>query len=248
MKKAHLIFIILYSIILYSCDKGDYIFGNRITIGSPDDVKIKYHDTTIVGGINLPQRFNIDLNEDGIDDVQFESEILLVSGIWENPRATIKSINKDVQLYGYFDNDTCYLHHYFRSDGISANSMYIYENFEYYLRKVDENDSIVSITPNFKLKPLNKGDFLKGNYYFKPDTVILDQFFQDFHSTCNKINPDTTFCKTTTIFYVDSYSFSGERINYIGLRFEESGRLGWIRAGVLSKYKILILESGLQSK
>lgn len=245
MKKAYLLSIILLAFILVSCDKSGGEYPEMLRVGDDKDLLINYYDTTIIGGYYTPELFNMDIDNDGIEDVQFVSDIWGSPAIGQKRRSAIRSINREVQFYGYPTMDTLFVYNIFDTISGVGNEVIIYQSIISSCYRYNEKDSIASISPSFKLKPLVRGDYINKNDSFKADTIILNNESHNYHPSFFQISTDTVLYRNYA-FQNDNYTFPSNEIKYIGFRVENDSRLGWIRLGVFDNYKILILESGIQ--
>ncbi len=245
MKQAHLILSILFAVILISCDKGDGDYPELVKVGDDKDMIIEYYDTTITGGYYSPELFNIDIDFDGIDDIQFVSDIWGSPAVGQKRRSAIKSINREVQFYGYPTMDTLFVYNVFDTISGVENEVIIYQSIISSYHRYNENDSIANISPAFKLTPLVRGDYINKNDAFNADSIILNNESHNYHPSYYQISTDTVLYRNYA-FLNDSHTFPTNEIRYIGFRVEKDFRLGWIRIGVFDNYKILLLESGIQ--
>jgi hypothetical protein len=245
MKKNNLILIISLGLIFFGCEDDNNIKTSEIKIGDNSNMIINYYDTTLIGEYNVPKYFNIDLDNDGNDDIQFESELWGSPAVGQNPKSVIKSLSESIQFYGFHRNDTSFLN---RDTSVytGANDMVeIYYRYNYTCHQIDKNDSILKITPSFKLTPLDRGAVLKMGDTYKSDTITLINDWYGFPPSYYEINSDTAIIEYRT-YYNDCDEFPLDNIKYIGVRFYNDSRLGWIKVSVFDKYKILIIESGIQ--
>lgn len=232
-------------IILYGCDKTDGIDQSEISIGSYTNMIINYYDTTLIGKYNDPQYFKIDINNDGTDDIQFESELWGSPAVGQNPKSVLKSLNKNVQIYGYQTNDTLFINRGTQIYNASDNKIEVYKYENHTCSRINENDSIAKITPSFKVIALDRENKIKISDTYKSAEITLIDDWYGFPPSSYKAGRDTTIIEYTT-FYNDCNNFPIDEIKYVGIKFEAESKLAWIKFSVFDKYKILILESGIQ--
>ena len=245
MNQSHLILSFLFAIFIISCDNGDGDYPELVKVGDHKDMIIEYYDTTITGGYHAPELFNIDIDFDGIEDIQFESDIWGSPAIGQKRRSKIKSINKDLQLFGYPKTDTLFVYNLFDTISGVENEVIIYQSIISSYHRYNENDSIANISPAFKLTPLVRGDYINKNDAFNADSIILNNESHNYLPSYYQISTDTTLIRNYA-FLNDNFTFPSNEIRYIGFRVEKDSRLGWIRIGVFDNYKILVLESAIQ--
>jgi len=246
MMKLIYISIFLSAIILMSCEKNnDYNKKSEISIGANTDMIVNYYDTTLIGEYNYALTYNLDIDNNGIDDIQFTSEVWGSPAVGGNPKSMVLTLHKDVEFSGAFKNDTSFIN----------SSTYIYDGpdntFEmvkyvnHTCNRFSETDSVVRITPSFKLDALNKNDKLRTNDIYNTDTIVLQDDMYSFPPTDFEQIGDT-LCFEYHTYYNNCNSFPMDEIKYIGVKLHPDSRLGWIKLSVFDKYKVLILESGIQ--
>jgi hypothetical protein len=245
MKRTCLLWVILFSIIFFSCDKEGSDYPEILKVGDDKDMIIEYYDTTIIGGYYTPELFNIDIDYDGIDDIQFESVIWGSPAIGQKHKSVIKSINQEVQFFGCPAMDTLFVYNVFDTISGVENEVIIYQSIISSCYRNNENDSIADVTPSFKLIPLQRDDYIDKNDAFKADTIILNNESHNYHNSFFQTGNDTVLYRNYE-FLNDSYTFPSNEIRYIGYRVEKDSRLGWIKIGVFDRYKISIIESAIQ--
>lgn len=240
------VLILLFSgIILFGCDKTDELNKPEINVGSYTNMIINYYDTTLVGKYNDPQYFNIDINNDGTDDIQFESELWGSPAVGQNPKSVLKSVNKNVQIYGYQTNDTLFINRGTQIYNAPENKIEVYKYENHTCSRINENDSIAKITPSFKVIALDRENKIKISDTYKSAEITLIDDWYSFPPLSYNAGRDTTIIEYTT-FYNDCNNFPIDEIKYVGIKFEAESKLAWIKFSVFDKYKILVLESGIQ--
>jgi len=236
--------IIVVGLLLLSCEKDNDTRKDAINVGYYNDMVINYYDTTLIGGYHSPQNFNLDLDNNGSEDLQFESEIWGSPGLGQNPKSTIKCLNGNIKLNGDFTSDTLFLH---RDTVIyeEVNNTYVkYLRFFYTCHRMNDTDSIYRITTKFKVKSLDRDDILRKADMYNSDTVtLIDDAYSYPPQGITSIG-DTNIYEYR-IFNNDCNTFPLDRIKYIGLLLDNE-RLGWIKISIFDKYKIMIHESGVQ--
>lgn len=246
MKKIYFILVIIFDLIFYGCEKSIDQFPEFIIVGNTEDVKIQYHEVTITGDYYDPEYYDADLDNDGTKDIRFESEIWGSPAVGQLGKSKILSLHDDIQIYGYYANDTSFVRRSIDTVNRSDNSVGIYNCLEHSCYRVSNDDSVSSVNPSFKLVPLEIGDNININDTYKSDTIVLnDESYRFPASMYKQISQDTIYVEYST-FLNNCYTFPCDKVKYIGFRFESSSRLGWIRVGVFDRYKISIIESAIQ--
>jgi hypothetical protein len=250
MKSIKLI-LILFLLIIVSCVKeknGIDIESDIIAFGDYSNMKINYYDTILIGGYNNAQNLDIDVDNDSISDIRFISEVWGSPGVGQNPCSKIWCLKNNVEILGYYKNDTSFLNRITRVLDGSNNTIEIYEYFNYSCHRQDETDTILSIYwDSFKILAKNKKDQIKLSDTFKSDSITLIDDWYGYPYTIVGYGEDTTRYMVRT-FYNDCNNFPLDDIKYIGLKIRENDivKLGWIKISIIDKFKILILESAMQ--
>ncbi len=236
---------ILFILITNSCEKESTSNPNDLVeIGNYTGLRIDYHDVVLVGGYHDKQVYEIDIDQDGVNDFQIMSNIWGSPGLGQHPEADIACLNHDSYFSVSPFSDTSFLH--------TAIDTHNYETVEIYIRKtytcdrIDVSDSVLMIKESHYLNVFNKKDIVSISDSWISDTLGLDYSWNSFYESYSS-SPDTT------IFIVHTYDnnchpFPGDRIAYVGLKKESSGkaRLGWIKLSISDNYKVSILETALQ--
>jgi hypothetical protein len=230
---------------LLCCEKDNYKRKNEIQIGDKNNMVINYYDTLLIGEYWNAQFFDTDLDNDGINDIQFESNYWGSPGGGYNRSSTIRCLNSDVELFGFYTSDTLFWNRdtviYELTDDPFFNfSKYVYCN--YTCSRIDVSDTILNVSSAFKIIPLNSGDKLKIEDTFSTNVLIEDPSGETM--PIERVSGDT-------IIYIyqrnynDCISFPLSDTNYIGFRLKNE-KLGWIKISIFNVNQILIHEIGIQ--
>lgn len=232
--------------ILFSCNERK-LRKNEVIMGDFTNVDIIQYDTIVAGGYYAPISYSIDLDNDGVDDIQFACGISGSPAVGMIPYASVTCLHQGIQFLGYERNDTSFLNidtsSYVDGYGVTV----LVTRYNYSCEQISDDDSILSITPTFKLTPLENGDKITIEDTFKSDTVTLYSGSYGYPADYYQINEDTAMVEQT-YFYRNCISFPQESVKYIGVRFADDSRLGWIKVNLFGSYKILVLESAIVSK
>jgi hypothetical protein len=245
MRKKNILPIFILVLFLLGCEKGSETNTSQIKIGDYNNMVIYTYDTLLIGYYNSPRYFNLDLDKNGINDIQFESEVWGSSAIGNHPCSRIKSLHENAMIYVFYKNDTSFVN----LDTIvyygGTNSVVIGLYINNTCHRIDENDTIFGITPSAKVKPLNKGEVIKlGDTYIADTITLIDDSYQ-FPPALVEENDDTTIYSIYS-FYNNCNEFPLDEITYIGIKLVNESRLGWIKISIVDKNRISILESGIQ--
>ncbi len=242
MNKHNILTIITLSVLLFACG-DDKIKSPQISIGEQAGMIVNSYDTTLIGSYYDPSVLDIDLDKDGQNDLQFESIIGGSLGLGHHPEAYLRCLHRNIQIYGKHTIDTTFLNR--QTNVYEGNTVEIWEYSRTSCCRIDAADSILSTKPVFVLNPLHKDDLMDITGSFETDTIRLYRDFYGYPCETKIINSDTTIIQCATFNYTCN-NFPSDEIKYIGVKFENSERLGWIKLSLFEGYKILIIESGIQ--
>ena len=218
---------------------------SQIKMGESKKMIIKQYDTTLTGKYNEPVTYTLDLNNDGGDDVIFENKLWGSPAVGMNYHLSVTSLDKDVQFYGIHKTDTTFLNEHVEWH-IEQNDYTKYVTLSYSCHKTEMSDKISEIkTDAFKLTFLNKNEAIKMDETFSFENVSLHRSSLNNPLTNNSSSGDTTIIERS-LTYFNCNPFPVNQMKYIGVKFANKSKLGWIRILILDKKKILILDSGIQ--
>lgn len=244
MKILQLVSMVLVVLIFQACEKENPAQKPEIKAGAYADMIVKYYDTTLAGGYHNPVTFNLDLDNNGTDDLQFQSEVWGSLGLGQIPKSMIRCLHSGAKLLGVFTTDTLFLNRdTLVQEGFYPNTWEMYLINSYTCQRIEDIDSVLSITPEFKLKPLQRDEIITKSDPFNSDTLTLSQSGNSYYWP-GGISGDTTIYEYV-VQYNDCQTFPQETVAFIGV-FMDNERLGWIKISIFDWYKILIHESGLQ--
>ncbi len=240
MKK--ILFFLIGILSLAGCEK--YTSSrSAIIIGDDEDMTLNFYDTILAGGYYSPAVMNLDLDNDGTDDIQFESWIHGSPAMGQIPESMIRCLRQDAELFGRFTDDTLFVH---KEEHVSEEGDGGYEKFIYYIHtchRISDADSIVRITPSFKIIPLERDDSVETIDSFHTDTLILAAHWYSYPPIYVENEGDTAIYEYRT-YNNDCHDFPLEKIKYIGFKLDD--RLGWIKLSIFDWYKLVIHETGIQ--
>lgn len=246
MKCIKIIFIFSFVTILLltlGCKK-DYIEEiqkTSIVVGNNNDAKVTPIGDTLIGTLITPKYYKIDINNDGTDDVEFECIILEGPNTVERPQSKIKSLHSDIQILGYINSDTIFRY----QDTVSYGSSPVQTSYRtfYSCYRNSPLDSIFEVNAAFKVIHLSQGDLIEINDPFSSNNSILEATEVGAGVYIGQ-NNDTTFF-SATINKNNCYSFPLSQEKYIGIKFINTNKLGWIKLNLLDKHKVYLIESAL---
>lgn len=246
MKLVKHILILLLGIILsftLGCKK-EYIEEKQktaIVIGNYNDAKATPIGDTLIG--TLPSKhYKIDINNDGTDDIEFEAVMLYGPSTVQRPQSKVKSLHSNLQILGYVNVDTVFTYKDTISYGVSPVSTN-YRTF-YSCYRNSSFDSVYNVNNAFKIINLSNGDVIEINDQFLSENTILEDTETSWGTSIGQ-NNDTTFY-IASFNKKDCYSFPLNQEKYIGIKFKNTNKLGWIKLNLLEKHKVYLIESALQ--
>ncbi|MGF7139878.1 hypothetical protein [Roseimarinus sediminis] len=235
-----------FVLFLFSCQEDQEPKSSIIKTGDYSHMQVNSYDTLVIGEYNEASSFNIDLDRDGTDDVQFESTIWGSSEVGYHPRSIVKTLHDDVQFFGYSTIDTLFFNESSYTRELKDGAVLITQTLNYTCHRKEENDSILRITPTFKLIPLDEGEQLSEDNIFASAIITMKNEGYTIPIAQYETSRDTFYNVQEQQMKDCFEAFPPEQIKYIGIKLENGSRLGWIKTGLFSKYKILILESAIQ--
>jgi len=242
MKAVKYLAVVLLGIFITSCD--DSIDNHdQLTMGNESGMKITNYDEIIQGNYNVTNNFPIDIDDNGIADFQISCEVWGSPAVGQHPRSYIKSLNSDFQLYGDYTNDTIFLNFSILSNPGTYYTIMRYH--QYSCSRIEENDSIYSITSTFKTPPLVKGNKIKKDHYFESTNVqLMDESFSLVPQPYSENND--TIVGVIYRHNLECNNFPIGSIVYIGFKDQKKSKLGWIKFSYHDKNLFKLLETAIQ--
>ncbi|MCW8897774.1 MAG: hypothetical protein OQJ96_04200 [Flavobacteriales bacterium] len=236
-----LVFIVFFQ---YGCKKN-YVEINKstLTMGDYNNVNTIYYNDTVVGIYIQPQHYQIDIDNNGIYDIEFECTYAGSPGTGPKYGSSVKSLSPNVAIFGYHNTDTIFIH---KDTSVVPDtiSIKIYHKTTYTCSRMSPNDSINSITPSYKTTPLNNQDNIQLNDTYHSTSIKL-QDTETGSIIYSGGNIDTTFYSVVH-FKNNCFSFPMNQPKYIGVKLINQNKLGWIKINLLDRHKIYIEESAIQ--
>jgi hypothetical protein len=239
MKILILFIVTLLSII--SCRKDDFE-ATQIIIGNHNTMLVTNHDTTISVGYQACVKYNLDIDEDGVNDFMIESEIWGSPGIGMHPRSKIKSLHSKAEFFGVSNVDTLFLNRDTIYYPMVDNVINVSVSNNYTCQSLSVNDSILNVEETTRIKTLENNDILTNTDSFILDAHLLGSDNYIIYQGDLTIN-DTIYHAYNN-YYEDCYNFPFEQITYIGIRLNET-KLGWIKIAVYENFKVNIIETAI---
>ncbi|NOX85279.1 MAG: hypothetical protein GXO86_04840 [Chlorobi bacterium] len=218
---------------------------NKISIGQNENMQINVYDTTIIGDYNWPVRFNLDINNDSIYDIQFECVVNGSPEVGDLPNSTIKVLHNNIGIFGLRDTDTIWEHIYTHTYNKDDGTVLITKYHAHVCTRKDSSDKIYKIKPLSYFFPLDQGDTISEyDVYVNDKSLIADT--DCFYIEYGETHGDTTINHYQSCGNSCFIPFPLETESYIGVMFLNEKKLGWIRFELLKKHVIHVFESGVQ--
>ncbi len=244
--KSRLFLLPFLFLFLLSCKRKSIVYlPTSIIIGNIDGMEIKTIDSTITGVPFAPGSLNLDVNNDGKMDIQYNISFGGSPGSGYAGIHTLNILNSNISLgvYSYYDTT------FFRNDTVydSTIGLYAYMNKLYFFTRHTSADSVVSLNNYpFKTKILEKENKLNQADQFRSQQTYLMNYSYD-HKTVIKQTKDTTY----VLVYNENINKNPYPLNkeiYFGFRINDNGvsRLGWLRFMIIADADAKIIETAIQ--
>lgn len=244
MKAVKYLAVVLLGIFITSCD--DSIDNHdQLTMGNESGMKITNYAEIIHGDYNSTQNFPIDIDDNGEADFQVSCEIWGSPAVGQHPRSYIQSLNPDFQLYGAYSNDTVF-HNFTISSVEDPDAFYtLIHSHKYSCSRIDNNDSVISVSSSFKTPPLIKGSTISKEHSFKSEKALFIDDSYGFPPSTYTVNTDTVIGVYTS-YIRECHNFPIGSVVYIGFKNTKKSKMGWIRFMFTDEYNLLLLETAIQ--
>ncbi|MCF8373221.1 MAG: hypothetical protein K9H64_16500 [Bacteroidales bacterium] len=224
MKKSTFIFLLLVGLILImvSCkdDKEIYVPNEiKFVIGIENDLVIPVDPDKTIEGNYGDYNYEIDIDKDGIKDINFESYSMTSSGGIREKGSIIEVLDSSLELSSIKMIDTTFIWTYHAGDTFSYTIFY--NNYSGYTCPSYGNDSISCINEFTYPKIHSLGDTITGNEYWARNCCFIS--YEDKSS----FSDHNYWSKTWKIFRGNWDDIS---MKYILLRkkIENQFYYGWI--------------------
>ncbi|HNY60195.1 MAG TPA: hypothetical protein PK692_08470 [Bacteroidales bacterium] len=239
-------FLFLFIIIqLIGCTKSTIERAPEIKAGDHSGMIINFYDTTLIGGYYSQKAYNIDLDNNGLDDFQFVSWIWGSPGMGQIPQASINCLHCSAKVLGIVTTDTMYLNRdTLIFEGTQPRTWDMYLMFNYSCIRISSNDTILNTNLTFKINPLERDDKIRKSDPAICDSLTLTSGNKNSWPMLIGVSGDTTIYRYD-IDHNNCNNFPLEKNVYLGVLLDDE-RLGWIKINIINNFKIIIHESGIQ--
>ena len=211
------------------CEKKEFIRSSTIIIGNNTNLHVSNVNANVSYHYNTPKTVCLDLNNDKKYDIKFTSYEWGSSGMGIHYDLDMIITNPNLQVMVKQTIDTLFYKKVTTSYTDNDNKLHININHYYFYSGTikPNHDSIIKISSNNKLCLLNKGEQISLNTDFNSDDVklyespkILYQYYSSGADTIYHIN---------TINFPNLPKIPYDTSSYIGFKFNNSNKLGWIK-------------------
>lgn len=244
MKAVKFLAIVFLGIIIYSCD--DFLENrDQLIMGEESGMEITNYNEMVHGNYNATQDFPIDIDNNGVADFQISCEIWGSPAVGQHPRSYIQSLNQDFQLYGAYSNDTVF-HNFTINYVEDPNAFYtLIHAHKYSCSRIDNKDSIISVSSSFKTPPLIKGSTISIEHTFKSEKALFIDDSYTFPPSSYTVN-SVTVIGVFTSYYRECHNFPIGSFVYIGIKNNKKSKMGWIKFIFIDENSLLLLETAIQ--
>ena len=238
--------ILLLSISLFFSCKKKVISGPYLTLGDEESVEIEYMVTMILGVIQKPVKYAIDLNKDGMDDVEFWSGYVVGAGSGVNPVASIRTMHPSCGLLAFETVDTTFIHHTYQVTNSPSGGYAAIASTTRACRRETPYFVVESSFAVDNLLALNVGDIVDISSDFRSGIFELNSF------NSSKLTPiqtvgDTTYYELLNVIN-DCTNFPENTSQYVAVKLNtpDGAKLGWIKFQFSEGNKIKLFEWAIQ--
>lgn len=245
MKNLNIFSLLLLTIIIWSCTKKkDEIYPRKptITAGEETNFLIKVYNKTLNGGYNQIDKYQIDIDEDEIFDIEFLSQTWGSSGLGIHSKLSMNIINPELEILRKNQIDSLiyrsykFLHMDSTQIIVSVSNNYLYNSFQ-------KGDSIINIFSNTSLKSMNEKEIFSINDLYSNESTLFYKSPKENH---------TWYYLADTLFYVFTTSYYNlpkllkNKNFFLGLKFKNDLRLGWLELKYNGGSTIDVIRTGVQ--
>ena len=245
----------IYSLIILSfaittfCERSDQTnIGNTIEVGNPTNLIIQHIDTVIIAGIYDRQSILIDLDLDGLDDIEISGIVTGSTGLGHTPSAEIACLNSNTFVSLINSIDTTFLDidtNIYIQNGIT----FINYTKRFRCSRTTPNDSIYRIIEKDHIRVLSKSEMISTNDFWANDTIKLNYYIAGSPSYNVEYESMDTIIRTYVgSSYFNCRGFPNDQVGYVGIMISspETMRLGYIKIHITNYIQITIFEFALQ--
>ena len=218
---------------IYACHKDEFIepnpADNPLTIGNGANINLTSYDSALEGGYYHPKYFEIDLDNDQISDIQFQSVVQGSPAVGQLRYMYVKCLNPSVELHGFMKKDTVFSNTKITYTPLGNKVNIDITHYES-CRRENANDTISLQPEKFVLSMLQKDGIIKKEDVFQTGTITL---IGPTHSSTGKIT--NIYGDTTEYTFEDKYfgcdNFPEDTDIYLGFKITTGNKqkMGWFK-------------------
>ncbi|MDB2656531.1 hypothetical protein N9Y60_00600 [Crocinitomicaceae bacterium] len=234
---------ILIALILVSCKKKQ--FESAITAGDSDAVPDVGYNFLLSGSYTNPKTYQLDLNHDGVNDVEFFNGSALVVSMGVMPEISIKTLHQNMEMNVDIRKDSifqAYFYHWQYAPG--GTRAFFHVNVTSCMKESAQYVPVDVKTTNY-LIPMEEGDVLSNNDDFAQGTFHL--------ATAEQHETETEFFPDSTVYHINQirkscFEFPENSIRYLGFRItdDDGQKMGWIEVEYLGGNQLRIRDWAIQ--
>lgn len=176
-----------------------------LVMGAEDGVEVEYRDLLVFSNIQKAVNYRIDLDQDGIDDVELRSEFVVGTGAGVSPVASIRSLYDNCALLSYTTADTIFRHTNYQVSNAPGGGYAAIFSKTFSCRRESPGYVVDSTYTVNNIRSLNTGDqvsllddFRSGTFEFNShntSTLTPTQIMGDttYYNLVNIVNDCTNF-------------------------------------------------------
>lgn len=227
----------------YCCEQVDA--PDQIEFGNLDGMNILYPDSIITTNTypnSSTVYYELDVDQDGINDIKFSKEVIGSYSTGPSPQTKIELLNNETWLAVSDIPDTLY---YFEIDLFHSTSPVIQDRYQKTSCLPNSTSDSVISTSNYALYFAN-GDSLTHQLNWSSEIKIPEHYNANFPYLEDSSNPDTTIYYHS-YHYNDCNDIPYNTSIYLGIKKYYCGeeKLGWIKLN-LGDYELHIQEIAIQ--
>ncbi|MCR9174051.1 MAG: hypothetical protein NXI10_16230 [bacterium] len=237
--------LLLLALSLFSCQKNK--FPSTVTTGDFSSAQEVGYNFLLNGSFSNPKSELLDLDNDGVFDVQLNSTSAAVTGSGIMPEISITTLHENVEMNVNIRQDSifqAYFYHWqYAPDGSKA---YFHVNVTS-CSKESAQYTPIGVETNAYLVPLSEDEILSTNDTYQSGTFHIAT--AESHETSIEQFPDSTVYRINET-RKSCFEFPQEVVRYLGFRMtDETGqKLGWIELQYLGGNHLRIQNWAIQRK
>lgn len=222
------------------------LYGETISVGDYASMLLQKLDYTQYPGYPNGNRFEIDVNKDGIQDLAIVCFDAGSPGAGSLPGSTLLTLHSDMSVYALERPDSNF-QSLTRDTTTLGDTVFCYTRFYSGCKKKNSYDTLTSVNALIVPENLSSGFILTrtDNWHTLNYTLGASPYS---NPTVNFISPDTFKIELRDYDNTCNRPVLSQEIIY-GLRFKEGDqyRLGWIKLRMEGKGTVYLQEVALQS-